>query len=65
VSKRRRGGRYTEIQLQAARGTYDDDVLEFIQAIDRVRREQGRPFLSSSQIYEVFIQLGYRKPNQG
>ena len=39
----------------------DADVLEFIAAIDRFKKENGRPFPSFSEILLVLRQLGYRR----
>ena len=37
------------------------DVLEFIAAIDRFKKEHGRPFPSWSEILHIVRKLGYRK----
>ena len=39
----------------------DADVLEFIAAIDRFKKEHGRPFPSWSEVLLVVKQLGYRR----
>ena len=39
----------------------DADVLEFIAAIDRFKKENGRPFPSWSEILLVLRELGYRR----
>ena len=39
----------------------DADALEFIAAIDRFKKEHGRPFPSWSEILLVVRQLGYRR----
>ncbi|GAB4146428.1 MAG: hypothetical protein Fur0037_14460 [Planctomycetota bacterium] len=39
----------------------DGDVLEFIEAIDRYKKESGRPFPGWSEVLHVLRQLGYRK----
>jgi len=39
----------------------DDDVLEFIAAIDRFKLEHGRPFPSWSEILLIVRQLGYTR----
>lgn len=39
----------------------DADVLEFIAAIDRFKKEHGRPFPSWSEVLLIVRQLGYRR----
>jgi hypothetical protein len=39
----------------------DADALEFIAAIDRFKKEHGRPFPSWSEVLLVLRQLGYRR----
>jgi len=39
----------------------DTEVLEFIAAIDRFKKENGRPFPSWSEILLVLRELGYRR----
>ena len=39
----------------------DADALEFIAAIDRFKKENGRPFPSWSEILLIVRQLGYRR----
>ena len=39
----------------------DPDVLEFIAAIDRFKKEQVRPFPTWSEILHILRELGYRK----
>ena len=39
----------------------DADALEFIAAIDRFKKEHGRPFPSWSEVLMVLRQLGYRR----
>jgi hypothetical protein len=40
----------------------DADALEFIAAIDRFKKEHGRPFPSWSEVLLVLRRLGYRRP---
>lgn len=39
----------------------DDDVLEFIDAIDAYKQQHSRPFPSWSEVLFVLRDLGYRK----
>lgn len=39
----------------------EPDVLEFIQAIDDYKRQEGRPFPSWSEILEIVKELGYER----
>ena len=39
----------------------DQELLEFIQAIDRYKRKSFRLFLTWSEVMEIFRSLGYRK----
>ena len=37
------------------------EALEFINAIDKYKRQRGRPFPSWSEVYEIVKSLGYHK----
>jgi len=39
----------------------DDEVLEFIEAVDRFKKQHGRPFPSWSEVLLILRQLGYRR----
>jgi hypothetical protein len=39
----------------------NEDELEFIQAIDRFKRQHGRPFPSWSEVLTILKSLGYSK----
>jgi len=39
----------------------DGEALEFIEAIDRFKRQHGRPFPSWSEVLMVLRELGYRR----
>ncbi|MEO6594168.1 MAG: hypothetical protein ABIP94_05395 [Planctomycetota bacterium] len=39
----------------------DADALEFIEAIDRFKKQNGRPFPSWSEVLLVLRRLGYRR----
>ena len=38
-----------------------DEVLEFIQAIDDYKRNEGRPFPTWSEILDIVKELGYER----
>ena len=40
----------------------DGDVLEFINAINEFKSVNQKPFPTWSDIYSIFVSLGYRKP---
>jgi hypothetical protein len=40
---------------------YSDDDLQFMKAMDRYKREAGRPYPTLSEVWEVVRSLGYRK----
>lgn len=39
----------------------DAEVLEFIEAVDRFKKQHGRPFPSWSEVLLIVRQLGYRR----
>ena len=39
----------------------DDEVLDFIDALERFKKEHGRPFPSWSEVLHVLHALGYRR----
>lgn len=40
----------------------DGDVLEFINAVNEFKSVHQKPFPTWSDIYAIFVSLGYRKP---
>ncbi len=40
---------------------YSEAEIEFMQALDRYKRSNGRPFPTCSEILRVFLDLGYQK----
>jgi hypothetical protein len=42
-------------------GTYTEDQIEFLAAIERYKRENRRPFPAWSEVLAVLVSLGYRK----
>ena len=45
----------------AAVADIDADALEFIEALDRFKKQHGRPFPSWSEVLYVLKGLGYRR----
>ena len=43
----------------------DGDALEFIQAVEKYRKDKGRPFPAWTEILQIVKSLGYRKPGPG
>lgn len=41
---------------------YDDDEVEFMRAMQEYKKSSGRMFPTWSEVLEVLISLGYRKP---
>jgi len=50
------GGRSTPLGLEI-----DGEVLEFIEALDRFKKSNNRPFPSWSEVLFVLKELGYRR----
>ena len=52
-------------KVRSAPGPSDQDVdpavLEFVQAIDRYKRDHSRPFPNWSEVLQILKGLGYRK----
>lgn len=44
---------------------YTDDDREFMLAMERYKRDNGRPFPTWSEALEVLKKLGYRKVTEG
>ena len=72
VTMQRRSGKRRRQQVERRRQIdpttcerdYTDDEIEFMTAIDRYRRENGRPFPTWSEVLEVVRALGYQKEGQ-
>ena len=57
-----RFGDITEPERSApALAEVDHEVLEFIEAVDRFKKQHGRPFPSWSEVLLIVRQLGYRR----
>ena len=59
--RRHRVERRRQIDPTTCERDYTDAEIEFMKAIDRYRRENGRPFPTWSEILEVVSSLGYEK----
>lgn len=55
------GIRRNNERVKAEEGTYTDETLEFVMAVDKFKRANNIGFPSLTQIYEIFLALGYRK----
>lgn len=51
----------TDIHKMRLSGAYDDDVLEFIMAVDAAKKAAKLAVLPTSMVFEVVKQLGYVK----
>ena len=60
-SARRKVERRRQIDPTTCERDYSDDEIEFMKAIDKYRRENGRPFPTWSEVLEVVRLLGYQK----
>jgi len=63
--KERRGGGKAErrkVERRINEYPLKDEVLEFINAINDFKSVNQKPFPTWSEIYEIFLGLGYRKP---
>jgi hypothetical protein len=58
---RRKVERRRQIDPTTCERDYTEAEIEFMTAIDRYRRESGRPFPTWSEVLEVVRALGYEK----
>lgn len=58
---RRGGERRRQIDPTTCERDYTNDEIEFMQAMDRYKRDNRRPFPTWSEVLEVLRSLGYRK----
>ncbi len=58
---RRRGERRRLVDPTTCERDYTPEEVEFMNAMDRYRREANRPFPTWSEVLEVLKSLGYRK----
>jgi hypothetical protein len=61
VQERRKVPRRRQIDPTTCERDYTDDEIEFMKALDRYKRENGRQFPTCSEILEVIRALGYEK----
>ena len=40
---------------------FSPDQIEFMKALDKFKRDAGRPFPTCSEVLDVLLALGYRK----
>lgn len=59
--ERRFGERRRQIDPTTCEREYTGEEIEFMTAIDRYRRDAGRPFPTWSEVLEVLRGLGYTK----
>ena len=55
------GRRRSDLRRSAEEGEMDQELLEFVMAIDDYKRANERPFPSWSEVFEIILYLGYRK----
>ena len=55
------GRRRSDLRRSAEEGEMDQELLEFVMAIDDYKRANERPFPSWSEVFEIVQYLGYRK----
>ena len=58
---RRKGERRRMVDPTTCERDYTPEEIEFVNAMDRYRREANRPFPTWSEVLEVLKSLGYRK----
>ena len=61
TERRQRVERRRQIDPTTCERDYTEAEIEFMKAIDRYRRENGRPFPTWSEVLEVLLALGYQK----
>ncbi|MEZ6142341.1 MAG: hypothetical protein R3B84_17420 [Zavarzinella sp.] len=61
AEKRRTSERRRLIDPATCERNYNEAEIEFMQAMERYKRENRRPFPTLSEVLEVLVSLGYRK----
>lgn len=63
AARRTSQNRYPDGAFQGEFGAgYESDAIQFMNAMERWKRENRRPFPAWSDVLEVFKSLGYAKP---
>jgi hypothetical protein len=62
--RRQKVERRRQIDPTTCERDYSAAEIEFMTAMDKYRRESGRPFPTWSEVLEVFISLGYQKTDR-
>jgi hypothetical protein len=60
-TERRKVERRRQIDPTTCERDYSDEEIEFMRAMDKYKRENGRPFPTWSEVLEVLRALGYRR----
>ncbi len=55
------GRRRSDLRRSAEEGEMNEELLEFVMAIDDYKHVNDRPFPSWSEVFEIIHYLGYRK----
>ncbi len=64
TDRRQRPDRRRLIDPTTCERDYTPEEIEFMTAMDKYRRESGRPFPTWSEVLEVLHSLGYAKVNR-
>src|SRR5260370_601559 len=59
---RKASGRRRHVDPTTSERDYTIEQLEFLRAIESYKRDHGRPFPTWTEVLEVIIDLGYRRP---
>ena len=65
VERRAKVNRRRQIDPTTCERDYSADEIEFMNALELYKRENGRPFPTCSEVLEVIRGLGYQKPIAG
>lgn len=61
---RARGSKDSQISRDAVDGTYDEETWAFVRELNEARARKGKA-LTSSEIFQVVLNLGYRRVADG
>ena len=62
VGQRRKVERRRQIDPTTCERDYTPDEIEFMRAMDQYKRTSGRQFPTWSEVLEVLLSLGYKRP---